>query len=282
MVRGESDGYFGWTRRYGPTSHLDVKAITGFRGVVVTLYKRKADKVKPISLGKSSAGVPPGDPSWRERAVEASRKRYVEGKYDSWFEPKFSDLERGERLTPERVKKLKVGDALTPEEKEAFVEILFAREKTLAFDFTYRGKVRPEVSPPQMIKTIKHKAWQSPLFPVPKALIPTVVEMIRERLDSGVLEYCQGPYRNSWFLVSKKEKKKYRLINGVIKMNTVTVRDTNVPPTVDEFSEEFAGCQVASLIDFFSGYDQVELDERCRDMTAMMTPLGLVRQTTLP
>ena len=85
-----------------------------------------------------------------------------------------------------------------------------------------------------------------------------------------------------WFLVSKKEKKKYRLINGVIKMNTVTVRDTNVPPTVDEFSEEFAGCQVASLIDFFSGYDQVELDERCRDMTAMMTPLGLVRQITLP
>ena len=42
---------------------MDIKAITGFRGVVVTLYKRKADKVKPISLGKSSMGVPPSDPS---------------------------------------------------------------------------------------------------------------------------------------------------------------------------------------------------------------------------
>ena len=42
---------------------MDIKAITGFRGVVVTLYKRKADKVKPISLGKLSIDVLPGDPS---------------------------------------------------------------------------------------------------------------------------------------------------------------------------------------------------------------------------
>jgi hypothetical protein len=38
---------------------------------------------------------------------------------------------------------------------------------------------------------------------------------------------------------------------------------------------------VASLIDFFSGYDQVELDKKSRDLTAFQTPLGLLRQTTL-
>ena len=65
-------------------------------------------------------------------------------------------------------------------------------------------------------------------------------------------------------------------------MNIVIVRDINVLLTIDKFLEEFAGYQVASLIDFFSRYDQVELDKQCRDMTAMMTLLGLVRQTTLP
>ena len=65
-------------------------------------------------------------------------------------------------------------------------------------------------------------------------------------------------------------------------MNKVTIRDANMPPSADEFSENFAGCQIASLIDFFSGYDQVELDIRSQDMTAFMTPLGLLRQTTLP
>ena len=54
-----------------------------------------------------------------------------------------------------------------------------------------------------------------------------------------------------------------------------------MPPDADEFVEEFSGMAVASLIDLFSGYDQITLDERDRDMTAIHTPLGLLRQTTL-
>ena len=62
----------------------------------------------------------------------------------------------------------------------------------------------------------------------------------------------------------------------------MTIRDANFPPAVDEFSEEFAGMQMTSLIDFFSNYNQIELDSRCRNLTASMTPLGLLRQSTLP
>lgn len=36
------------------------------------------------------------------------------------------------------------------------------------------------------------------------------------------------------------------------------------------------------LIDFFLGYNQVELDEESRDLTSFMTPFGLIRMTTLP
>ena len=44
------------------------------------------------------------------------------------------------------MKKLKVRDTLTPKEKETFIEILFTREKALAFDFIYQEKVYLEVS----------------------------------------------------------------------------------------------------------------------------------------
>ena len=66
-----------------------------------------------------------------------------------------------------------------------------------------------------------------------------------------------------------------------MKLNRVTVRDANLPPSANKFSEEFAGCAISSFIDFFSGYDQVELDEKSRDLTAFMTPLGLMQMTTL-
>jgi hypothetical protein len=118
-------------------------------------------------------------------------------------------------------------------------------------------------------------------FPVPRAVQPIVMGMLRERIKNLVLEYCEGPYRNPWFLVKKKNSK-HRLINAAMEINKRTIRDANLPPSADEFSEEFAGCQMASLIDLFSGYDQVELDVRSRDLTGFQTPLGLLRMTTLP
>jgi hypothetical protein len=59
-------------------------------------------------------------------------------------------------------------------------------------------------------------------------------------------------------------------------MNKVSIRDANPPPNPNELAEEFASCYIMSLLDFFSGYDQVSLDVRSRDITAFLTPLGLV------
>ncbi len=107
------------------------------------------------------------------------------------------------------------------------------------------------------------------------------IDMFRKRLKYEVLEHRDGPYRNGWFLVEKKSKS-YRLINPTVDMNQVTIRDANMPPSPDEFVEGFTGCQMASMIDFFSGYDQVELDVGSRDMIAFQTPLGLLWMTKLP
>ena len=65
-------------------------------------------------------------------------------------------------------------------------------------------------------------------------------------------------------------------------MNIVTRRDTNLPLLVDKFTEEFAGYYIASLVDLYSGYDQMTLDPKSRDITAFFTPLGLLRYMTLP
>ena len=62
----------------------------------------------------------------------------------------------------------------------------------------------------------------------------------------------------------------------------MTIKDASLLPTVDEFSEEFAGYPLISLLDLFSGYDQCSLALESRDMTAFMTPFGLMRMATLP
>ena len=253
-------------------------------GRVSTMYKRKVQKVRPVDSSVSDGTAPSGGMQWKESVTKSEMSQSVataRGPYDTWLIPKFSMIAKGTRLTNERVAAMLVGSELLPGEKNLMMQVLYNREAALSWDFSEIGKVRDSVAEPQQIRTIPHTAWQAPGFPIPRALNETVVEMLKERIANGLLEPCHGPYRNPWFLVKKKSGK-YRMVNAAMNINKVTIRDANLPPSVDEFSEEFAGMHITSLIDFFSGYDQVELDKRCRDLTAFMTPLGLLRQTTLP
>ena len=133
-----------------------------------------------------------------------------------------------------------------------------------------------------MVPTIDHIPWQAKNFKVPKASEGEVIDIIKDRMQCGALERSFGPYRNPWFLVPKKTLRKYRLINSAQRLNTITIRDASLPPTVDEFSEVFAGFPSISLLHFFSGYDKCMLAEESRDLTVFMTPFGLLRMTTPP
>ncbi len=77
--------------------------------------------------------------------------------------------------------------------------------------------------------------------------------------------------------MKKKEKGKYRLINVVIEINRVIIRDINLPPSINEFSEEFVEYVIVFLIDFFSGYNQIKLNEKSRDLITFYISIGLLR-----
>jgi hypothetical protein len=82
-------------------------------------------------------------------------------------------------------------------------------------------------------------------------------------------------------LIKKKKKEKYRLINVVLKMNRVIIRNANLSSAVNEFFEKFVDCVIASLIDLFFDYDQLSLVEKCRDMIVFMISLDLMRMMTI-
>ena len=249
-----------------------------------TQYKRVDRKVKPVDDVPSDGTVPEGDPDWKKkRMAEAEEKMRHGHHFDPYSLPRFSSIEPGSRLTEARLQEIleRVSKTLTPKELELFTHILKNREQALAWDFTECGRIRSEVMPPQRIKTVPHKAWQTKHIPIPKPLIPKVIQLLKDRVLRGVIEESHAAYRNNWFLVQKKDGG-LRLINDAQKMNGVTLRDAFSPPGAEEFSEEFGGCLFISLLDLFSGYDHVELDPLSRDMTTFSTPIGLFRMCTLP
>ena len=170
---------------------------------------------------------------------------------------------------------------MTPEETAIFKQILQNREACLAWDTMDMGYIRPEISPLYEIRTVPHVAWQAKSVPILGALMLKAIEVLKKRLAKGWLEEGHGPYRNSWFVVAKKDGN-VRLINSATRLNGVTIRDALLLRGCDEFAESFANCQILSGLDLLSGYDHCALAPASRDLTAFSTPLGVLRMTTLP
>ena len=152
---------------------------------VDTAYKKVKDKVKPVNSNRLDGSTPGGINDWKQQAI--ARKALLDcdpnQPYAAWLIPKFSTIACGFCLTPKRLKTMIVGLAMTTEEKDVLVEMFHNQEKAIAFLFKEMGMIKSDVAPPQKIRTIPHKAWQSQRFAILKALISTVTEMLRECLN---------------------------------------------------------------------------------------------------
>ncbi|GBG84882.1 hypothetical protein CBR_g39344 [Chara braunii] len=73
-----------------------------------------------------------------------------------------------------------------------------------------------------------------------------------------------------------------RWIQDLQKLNAVTIRDAGSLPQADLLVESHAGRSIYSLVDLYSGYDQLSLDAMDRPYTAMHTPVGQLQMQVNP
>ena len=232
--------------------------------VVNTKYKTVAKKVKPVA-----SQLPPDSEDHIRKAEE---------------EPGLRETRKiGHNFTEETLAKLKIGggEFLKEPEKKRFREMISKHGKAFASSPDEIGCVNPKIVAPMVIFTVPHVPWDLKPIPVPKALLPKLVSLLKEKMQMGILEPSMAPYSNRWFTVPKKSGA-LRFIQDMQPANKVTIRNKGSGPIVDEVAEAFARHAIYSIGDLYSGYDQFQLASESRDLTTMKTPLGLMRMCTLP
>ncbi|KAL2644470.1 hypothetical protein R1flu_012057 [Riccia fluitans] len=209
-----------------------------FEALVNTKYKSVAKKVKPVT-------APLPHDSWEKMEIASS-------------EPNLrSSREIGHKFTKETLEHLLIGggEFLTTVEKELFRKMLTKHGKAFSFAPKEIGCVDPTIVSPMVIFTVPHVPWDLKPIPVPKALLPKLIELLKEKIEMGILEPSIGPYSNRWFTVPKKSGA-LRFIQDMQPANKVTIRNMGSGPVVDEFAEAFVGRAIYSMGDLYSGYDQ--------------------------
>jgi len=112
-------------------------------------------------------------------------------------------------------------------------------ETGIAFEDIERGTLKELYFSPYIIPTISHLPWEYQNIPIPKGLLPRVLEVLKLKMAADVYEYSQSSYRSQWFVVLKKNGK-LRIVHDLQPLNQVTIRDTGMLPVLDDFVEGFA------------------------------------------
>ena len=88
-----------------------------------------------------------------------------------------------------------------------------------------------------------------------------MIELLKEKVKMGIIESSNAPYSSRWFTVPKKNMS-LRFIQDLQPINKVMLRNAGIGPSVDEFSEAFAGRSIYSIGYLYSGYDQFSIGRR--------------------
>lgn len=93
---------------------------------------------------------------------------------------------------------------------------------------------------------------------MPKALLPKLVNPLKEIMQMGILEPPTTSYSNCWFTVPKKFGS-LKFIQYMQLTNKVIIINKGLRLIVDEVVEVFARHVIYSTGDLYFGYDQFQL-----------------------
>ena len=197
--------------------------------------------------------------------------------------PNAPTFQPGGRLTEERVQALDFGPEgwINEQEKQMLLDVLRMHEKALSWDKSEKGCLKQTYASDYVIPVVDHVPWQDKPIPISKALYGPVMDLLKDEMAAGDLEPSSAPYSMRWFVVQKKNGK-IRKVDGAESLNKICVKDSGLPPNVEDFQQAFQGYHSYALLDMMSGYDQRRLAVESRDLTTIRTPLGLLRRTRLP
>jgi hypothetical protein len=156
------------------------------------------------------------------------------------------------RLTQARWDTLKIGKDgfLWPEEVKLAAHILRLNNHALAWEDSERGRLRRDMFPDVKIATIEHIPWAERPIPVPPGIKNEFMELIQNKLSTGVYEPSNSAYRSKIFTVTKKQGT-IRIVHDLQKLNSLTIKDAGLPPAVEQFAKWYAGKSIYTLMDIY-------------------------------
>ncbi|MBW0535275.1 hypothetical protein O181_074990 [Austropuccinia psidii MF-1] len=188
--------------------------------------------------------------------------------YNAPLSPKPPKFMTTSKITQERCALINFGPPgwLSEEERSLLMSVIVLREKAIAFSAEDRGLLKHSYGKPYKIPVIPHTTWQKKPIPIPNPIKPQFIEFVREMIRTGLYEQSTCSYTSPVFCVSKSNGKLI-IVYDSQDLDKVTIKDSGLPPHIEEFVDGFSGIACYGLSDIMGGYNERELEISTRPAT---------------
>lgn len=105
-----------------------------------------------------------------------------------------------------------------------------------------------------------------------------VEKQINDMLEKEIIKPSNSPYNSPLWIVPKKTdasgKKKWRIVIDFRKLNDLTKQDSYPLPNIDEILDKLGKARYFSAFDLTSGFHQIPLEDKSRELTAFSSNQG--------
>ena len=125
----------------------------------------------------------------------------------------------------------------------------------------------------------------TPVKQHPYRVNPEKLEVLRSEikymLDNDIIEPSSSNWSSPCVLIPKPDKT-FRFCTDYRKVNTFTKSDSFPIPRIDDLIDRIGDATYITKIDLLSGYWQVPLSDRAKEISAFVTPDGLYQYKVMP
>ncbi|MBW0551361.1 hypothetical protein O181_091076 [Austropuccinia psidii MF-1] len=219
--------------------------------ILAAKYKSVLKKVRPVN-----------EPMPQDLNPPLERPPFSRDPYETPLLPNTHIFQETFKSTHERLQAVNFGPPgwLSNEEINSLNNVRTLREKEIAFCEEEKGLLKHSYGKSYKIPVIPHEPWQKKPIPITKPILPQFTELIRERIKTRL----------------------YEIVHDLQELNKFTIKDSGLPPHIEEFEGAFAGRECYGIGDIMGGYDERELYITSGTLTTFETPLGRMQLTRIP
>jgi hypothetical protein len=184
--------------------------------------------------------------------------------------------------TPEDPKIIKLSKKLSPEVKERYVKLM--KEFPDVFSWSYDELKVYDTSIIQHVIPIKedHKPFKQKLRRINPLLLPLIEKEVKKLFEEKIIVSLRFSKWVANLVPVRKKSGKIRLCVDFRNLNKVSLKDNYPLPKMDHILQKVVGSQRMSMLDGFSGYNQIMVHPGDQEKTTFTTPWGTFMYAKMP